>query len=90
MSFLEPLSIHWRTALDASDLFETTEKAYFPNVQTLDADSLVRRVASTSFIAELADPERRQVLEHARAIASDLPDRFPFPYTTEIEVLDRR
>lgn len=81
---------HWRRALDASELFEPTAKRRFPNVQTLNAASLVSRVGSTSFIADLPDPERRRVLERARAIASDLPDRFPFPYTTEIEVLARR
>jgi hypothetical protein len=81
---------HWRPALHHSELFETTAKSHFPNVQTLDAESLAFRVASTSFIADLPGPERRRVLERARAIAADLPDRFPFPYTTEIEVLARR
>jgi SAM-dependent methyltransferase len=81
---------HWPAALDASKLFETSEKSHFPNVQILDAESLVRRVASTSFIADLPAPDRHRVLDQARAIAQDLPDRFPFPYTTEIEILDRR
>ncbi len=80
----------WREALDASELFETTAKNHFPNVQTLDAETLVRRVASTSFIADLPDSERASVLDRARAIAADLPDRFAFPYTTEIEFLERR
>ena len=35
-------------------------------------------------------PSERRVLDRARAIAADLPDRFPFPYTTEIEILERR
>src|SRR5215212_5691717 len=82
-------SVRWREALDASELFEGAEVNRFPNVQTLDADALVRRVASTSFIAELPDPERRRVLDQARGIATDLPDRFPFPYTTEIEIFER-
>jgi SAM-dependent methyltransferase len=81
---------HWRDALDASEIFESTETNRFPNIQTLDADTLVRRVASTSFIADLPNPERLRVLDRARAIAANLPGRFPFPYTTEIEVLDRR
>ncbi len=81
---------HWRDALEASDLFETTETNHFPNVQTVDGESLVRRVASTSFIADLPDSERASVLERAGAIAAQLPDRFAFPYTTEIELLERR
>ncbi len=80
---------HWRDALGASALFATAEKQHFPNIQTLDGESLVRRVASTSFIADLPDLERRQVLDRARAIAAGLPERFPFPYTTEIEILGR-
>jgi SAM-dependent methyltransferase len=80
---------HWRDALDASDLFATTETNHFPNVQTLDAETLVRRVASTSFIADLPNRDRSAVLDQARAIADGLPDRFAFPYTTEIEVLIR-
>ncbi len=79
----------WREALEATDLFESAETVHFPNVQALDADTLVHRVASTSFIADLPDPERRSVLHRARAIADDLPAHFPFPYTTEIEVFSR-
>lgn len=79
----------WRTALDETTLFETAAKREFRNVQALDADALVRRVASTSFIAGLPEAERERVLDRAREIAANLPDRFPFPYTTEIEILDR-
>jgi SAM-dependent methyltransferase len=79
----------WRAALEETDLFRPAACRKFPNLQMLDADGLVRRVASTSFIAELADPERERVLDRARTIAAKLPDRFPFPYTTEIEILDR-
>jgi SAM-dependent methyltransferase len=79
----------WRAALDETDLFTTTAKEEFPNIQTLDAESLVRRVASTSFIADLPAPDRDRVLDQVRAIAADLPDRFPFPYTTEIEIFTR-
>ena len=80
---------HWRDALDASELFETAEVRNFPNVQALDADTLVRRVASTSFIADLPEQERSAVLDRARAIVAPLPERFDFPYTTEVEILER-
>jgi ubiquinone/menaquinone biosynthesis C-methylase UbiE len=79
----------WRKALDETALFRPTARREFPNPQTLDADSLVRRVASTSFIADLPDPERDGVLHQARAIAAGLPPRFAFPYTTEIELFER-
>jgi SAM-dependent methyltransferase len=79
----------WRTALNETELFKPAAGREFPNIQTIDADSLVSRVASTSFVAELPDPERRRVLEQAAAIAESLPDRFPFPYTTDVEIFDR-
>jgi ubiquinone/menaquinone biosynthesis C-methylase UbiE len=79
----------WRAALYETSHFRSSGRRDFPNRQTMDADSLVRRVASTSFVADLPDRERRGVLEHARAIAAPLPERFDFPYTTEIEILER-
>jgi SAM-dependent methyltransferase len=79
----------WRAALDETDLFRTAERHEFPNIQTIDTDTLVRRVASTSFIADLPEPERRGVLDGAREIAESQPHRFAFPYTTEIEILER-
>jgi SAM-dependent methyltransferase len=79
----------WRAALDTTSLFTTAAKREFPNIQTIDAKTLVRRVASTSFVADLPEAERGRVLDDARGIAAKLPDRFPFPYTTEIELFDR-
>jgi ubiquinone/menaquinone biosynthesis C-methylase UbiE len=80
----------WRAALEDTNLFRRTTRSRFRNLQTLDADGLSRRVASTSFIAELANAERERVLDGARAIAAKLPERFPFPYSTEIELFERR
>jgi ubiquinone/menaquinone biosynthesis C-methylase UbiE len=79
----------WCRALDETALFRPAARREFPNVQLLDAESLVRRVASTSFIADLPQDERARVLERARAIAAPLPERFDFPYTTEVEILER-
>jgi ubiquinone/menaquinone biosynthesis C-methylase UbiE len=80
----------WRADLDATSLFHRANQRAFPNAQTIDADGLVDRVASVSFIAELPATEHRRVLDRARAIAAGLPERFQFPYTTEIDILDRR
>jgi SAM-dependent methyltransferase len=79
----------WRGALNETELFQPAAHRDFANVQHLDADALVRRVASTSFIANLAAPERNRVLDKARRIAAGQPEPFAFPYTTEIEILDR-
>jgi ubiquinone/menaquinone biosynthesis C-methylase UbiE len=79
----------WREALEETTLFRPTARTEFPNVQTLDAAGLVHRVASTSFVAELPAAERERLLDRVRGIATELPGRFPFPYTTEIELFDR-
>jgi ubiquinone/menaquinone biosynthesis C-methylase UbiE len=79
----------WRDAIERTSLFRAAGTRHFPNVETLDADGLVDRVASTSFIAELPGERRAAVIERTRAIAAPLPSRFPFPYTTEIELLER-
>jgi SAM-dependent methyltransferase len=80
----------WRRTFDDTDLFRSVARREFANVDTFDADRLVDRVASTSFIADLPPPDRTSVLERARAIADGLPPTFPFPYTTEVEVFARR
>jgi SAM-dependent methyltransferase len=80
----------WRIALERTDRFHCAAKCELPNVQMLDSDALVRRVESTSFIAQLPEPNRQRVLDRTRLIAAKLPDRFPFPYTTEIEIFERR
>jgi len=80
----------WRTALENTELFSPAARRSFPNIQTLDADGLVRRVQSTSFIADLPDAERHRILDRARAIAAELHQPFPFPYTTEIQILESR
>jgi SAM-dependent methyltransferase len=80
----------WRAVLEGTELFRSTGSRRFPNVQMLDADALVRRVASTSFIANLPDDRRRQVLDQAQLIAAGVPQPFEFPYTAEVGVFDRR
>jgi ubiquinone/menaquinone biosynthesis C-methylase UbiE len=79
----------WHTALEETNLFRPATKHALPNIQEVDAELLVRRVASVSFISELPQPERRRVLDAAREIAAQQPARFPFPYTTEIELFER-
>ena len=65
-----------------SPLFTDVEERTFPHVQLLDADGLVARAASVSFIASLAEDERARLLERVRALAP--PGRFEFPYVTKV------
>ena len=48
----------------------------------MDADGLVARAASVSFIARLDEEERAALLERIRALAP--PGTFEFPYVTKV------
>jgi SAM-dependent methyltransferase len=74
----------WRAAFERTALFAPLEEHELPNEQRLDADGMEARVGSTSFIAALDEPERRQVLERARAIAGD--GTVTVPYRTEVQM----
>ncbi len=65
-----------------SPLFTDVEERTFPHVQLLDADGLVARAASVSFIARLGEDERAALLERIRALAP--PGTFEFPYVTKV------
>lgn len=79
----------WRRAFSASDLFGRLNQLRFPYAQRLDADGLVERFASVSFIASLSPEERDDVLERIRSLAETHPDLagrkvFDLPYVTEL------
>jgi len=52
----------------------------------VDADGLRARVASVSFIAEMAPPEREDLLGRVDALARDagLADTIEIPYRTDL------
>jgi SAM-dependent methyltransferase len=77
----------WRGPVEASDLFGPLEERGFPNDQSLDADVLVDRVASTSAIAALDPPERDALLERVRALAVDGP--VTLRYRCEVQLARR-
>ena len=69
-------------ALERSDLFAEFEARTFGHVQLLDADGLVARAASVSFIARLPEDERAELLERVRRLAPE--GTFEFPYLTKV------
>jgi SAM-dependent methyltransferase len=85
-----PSSFHtgaWRAAFERTELFGPFEQRVFLNEQSLDADGLVDRIASVSFIAALDENERTQVLRAARALAGAA--RVTIGHDTEVQVADR-
>ena len=77
----------WRAAFERTQLFGPLEERVFPNEQSLDADGLVDRVASVSFIAALDESERTQVLRAVRALVG--ADGVTIRQYTEVQVADR-
>jgi ubiquinone/menaquinone biosynthesis C-methylase UbiE len=72
--------------LAASGLFSPVEERQFRFEQELDADGLVKRIASMSFVAAAAD-DRRAALEHElRRLVASNEGTISFPYVTEVYV----
>jgi SAM-dependent methyltransferase len=78
----------WRAAFERTKLFGPFEQRAFPNDHFLDADGLVDRIASVSFIAALDEEERTRVLRAARALGQ--PAGVTIPQYTEVQVADRQ
>jgi SAM-dependent methyltransferase len=78
----------WRAVFTDAAPFERAAEQRFAHVQEFDADGLVDRVLSISFVAALPDDERRAVEAQVRALATDGP--VTLRYTTEVSVYTRR
>jgi SAM-dependent methyltransferase len=80
----------WRRSVDSTALFAPAGELEVPLEQELDADELVDRVGSTSFIAALPDPERAEVLARVRAVAAGTGGSVRLGYVTEAFAYERR
>jgi ubiquinone/menaquinone biosynthesis C-methylase UbiE len=74
----------WREAMDATARFAPLDTAELRHEQLLDADGVVDRVLSTSFIAALPDAERARVADRTRCVAAEFGDPVVLPYVTEL------
>ena len=74
--------------LQESPLFGDVEEREFAYSQTMDADGLVARTASVSFVAQLPEDERAALLVRVRALAP--AGTFEFPYVTKVFTCRRR
>ena len=72
--------------LVAPELVGEVEKAVFPFQHELDADGVVDRMSSTSFVASAPDSVRRAFFASLRAAVAARGGRVPFRYRTEVYV----
>jgi SAM-dependent methyltransferase len=74
----------WREEIERSGLLRIVASAEMPFTHELSREALVLRVASTSFIAALPDPERRAALRATEELAAKLEEPIELPHTTEL------
>ena len=63
--------------------FGPLEEAEFTHEQRFDADGLVDRIASISYVALLPDDERARLLGQVHAVGERYEPPFSFPYVTQ-------
>jgi SAM-dependent methyltransferase len=77
------VEVDWAGRFDAGatgftpmEVFQTSHR------QLLDADTLIDRVLSTSYIAEQPEPTRNEVAGRVGDLIADFPECFELPYVT--------
>jgi SAM-dependent methyltransferase len=72
--------------LAESNLFGPMEERRFSFIQELDADALVDRIASISFVAAAPEAERRRIERELRDLVAAHGGVVSFPYVTDVYV----
>jgi ubiquinone/menaquinone biosynthesis C-methylase UbiE len=73
----------WRAAFDRTCLWKLVDELELAHVQHLDHEGVVRRVASTSFIAGLPEHRRAGVLDQVRELVKGRPEPIGLPHICE-------
>jgi ubiquinone/menaquinone biosynthesis C-methylase UbiE len=80
---------HWRDAFAATGLFEPAGEHRFDHFQRLDAEGLVNRVGSVSFVAALPEVERERLLHEVRTLARGQGGEVELAYETDVFVYSK-
>lgn len=72
----------WEDVIARCGEFSVLHLRELPYEQLVDEDTLVDRVASTSYVATMPEEERMTLLAEVRAVAAGFPATFPLPYRT--------
>lgn len=76
----------WRRAIEQDGRFALDDERHVPNPRPADADAVVRRALSTSFVAALPAADQAVVEQDVRQVVSGLGERFTYPYRSELQV----
>lgn len=84
----------WRAAFDETTLFTPLAGAHFSHVHEADAQGVVDRVLSVSFIAALTEGAQEQVVKQVRQLLAEHPatrggESFRVPYRTDVYWCER-
>lgn len=84
----------WRAAFEETALFTPLAAEHFSHVHEVDAEGVVDRLLSISFIAALTGEERQQVGEEVRRLLAEHPETraretFRLPYRTDVYWCER-
>ena len=85
------LEVDWGARIDAMDTAFGPGRVLRSGFhQELDADTLVARVFSTSYLATLSPPVKAELERDVRALVAPLGERFDLPYVTTAWAFDHR
>jgi SAM-dependent methyltransferase len=73
----------WTDIIAKLPAFTTVERHRGTFTHMIDTDTLVDRVASTSYIAAMTPEEREPFLERTRHLVADFPQPFDMPYVSD-------
>jgi SAM-dependent methyltransferase len=80
----------WRDLVAASGRFTPLEMRELELEHEVDVETLLDRVRSVSYIADMAEPDQAAVLGEVRALVAGFPPRFVLPYRTFVYWCQRR
>jgi SAM-dependent methyltransferase len=80
----------WAAVLGASGDFGDVGRARLPHEQVLDADGLVARALSSSYLASAPPEDQAAVAGGLRALVAGFDEPFALPYVTDVQWCRRR
>ena len=79
----------WRRVFSGSQIFGQLDEVSFDHRQVVDADGLIDRVRSISFICSLPGDQREAALKQVRSLAERWDKPLALDYSAEIQVCTR-